>query len=301
MRMRALAGVLLVAAPAWVASQRGAPAGGRVSRSETRSCKTLAVCISPNDTTRPPRLEGPGGQPPAYDFIHTADVNESASPGGRKFTYEHQIQNKNPDGVLWAEWTDGNISFQMVPPCGCAPGYRESGTGPREKPDSEIRYGQAKQFPQSPQPTSAYVLQGQESSTPPSLMTKLFARLADFVADVIFTTEALPGNRFRYTVQNKSTGAGTVLFSIPSVMARWAQFQPLGQALQGSAWQTAGQPITPTSLFLAPADSLAVWSVAAPPGTVLREESAQISIFLNNQDRLLASGVVSVYLPVRPG
>lgn len=298
MRALAFAGLLLLAAPVWLASQRGAPAPAAAN--QKKACEALATCISSASNGKPP-INGRGGMPPDYDFNHTADVNESGRGASRKYIYEHQIQNKNPGAVLWTEWRDGVISFQYIPPCGCAPGYYESTIEPKEKPDSEIRYGQGKQFPHI---ASAYVRlnQAQPSAPqPPSLMSRLFARLEKFLLDLNFVTEALPDNRFRYTIQNKSPGDGTVLFSIPALTARWAQFQPLGPALQGSAWRTPGQPVTVESLFIAPAAEPAAWTVAAPPGTLLREESAELFVYLNDRGTLLASGVVSVYVPVRPG
>ena len=302
MRCLAFASLVLFATAAWPVSGRLAGSDAAVATQGGQSCNALKTCISFTDSSRPPRLNGRGGQPPDYDFNYTADANQSSTGNTFKYIYEHQIQNKSARNVLWAEWHDGTIPFQLIPPCDCAPGYRESTIEPKEKDDSEIRYGQAKQFPQVPQPLSAYVaLNHVRNSTalPPSLMTRLFARVSDYVLDLLFTTEALSENRFRYTILNKSSGNGTLLFSIPAVTTRWAQFQPLGSALEGSTWQTAGQPIAADSFFVAPTSSLAVWTVVAPPGTNLREEAAEVSVALNSRDRLLASGAVSVYLPVR--
>jgi len=302
MRALAFVGLLLLVAPAWLASQRGGQGPVRDAASQKKTCETLAVCISRGTNGKPP-LNGRGGTPPDYDydFNHTADVNETGRGAAHKYVYEHQIQNKNPAAVLWAEWRDGVIPFQYIPPCGCAPGYYESTIEPAEKPDSEIRYGQGKQFPHI---GSAYVrlnLAQPTTAQPPSLLSRLFARLEKFLLDLTFTTEALPNNRLRYTIQNKSQGDGAVLFSLPALTGRWAQFRPLDAALEGSAWRTPGQPVTAESLFIAPSAEPAAWTVAAPPGTLLREEQAELFIYLNDRSTLLASGVVSVYVPVKPG
>ncbi len=295
MRAAVLAGFVLLAAPVWLISQRGtsspAPAAGA-----NKVCQALDTCISSAKNGKPP-INGRGGMPPDYDFNHTADVNESGRGAGHKYIYEHQIQNKNANAVLWAGWVDGAVPFGLIPPCGCAPGYYESTLEPEEKPDSKIQYGQAKQFEDV---ASAYVVKGQAPSSaelPPSLLSRLFTRLEGYVLDFFITTEALPDNRYRYTIQNKGPANGTLLFAIPALTARWAQIRTLGPALQGSTWKPLVEPATADSLFLVTADSPATWTVNAPPGTPLREEQAEVFVYLNNRDRLLASSKVSLYVP----
>src|SRR5262245_30885642 len=126
MPRRAFFGFMLFAVvlPVLLVSQRGGTMGASVVTAQAaKSCSTLRTCISSMDSSRPPRLNGRGGQPPDYNFNDTADANQSGAGATLKYIYEHQIQNKNPKTVLWAEWHDATIPFQLIQPCDCAPGY----------------------------------------------------------------------------------------------------------------------------------------------------------------------------------
>jgi len=147
------------------------------------------------DSTPPAALTGTGGDHNLYSFTHTADVNTVGSGAMSRYRYRHSIKNLEAT-VLWAEWGDGDITFQEIAPNRCGAGDSESGIKATEKADSMIHYSLNKEFSER---ASAYVLESLSRQIPvtktaiPPLNSHLTATVMwhekPWPVDVLITTE----------------------------------------------------------------------------------------------------------------
>ena len=275
---------------------------------QQRNCAGPTSDCGVCDSTPPTALTGTGGDHNQYSFTHTADVNAVGTGAMLLYRYQHSIRNLEST-VLFAEWADGDVSFQQIAPNRCGFGDSESGIKPKEKPDSMIVYGLTKELTNR---ASAYAPESPSRQIPvtkteaPPLTSHSTATVMwhekPWPIDLLMVTEVSDDLSFQYLVSNR--GPQPVYLTLPGLTSRWASYAKIDDALATYQWQRAGKDkdqfrvLPEKTLKLVITPNLSTASASTFEFRSFTEERTKISVGLAPDDGV-ASMTISLYLPAK--
>lgn len=277
---------------------------------QDRSCSGPTSDCGVCDSTPPPALTGHGGDGNQYSFTHTADVNAFGAGAMLRYQYHHSIRNLEGT-VLYAEWGDGDVTFQEIAPNRCALADTESGIRAHEKPDSMILYGLTKELTNR---ASAYVPESQLRQIPvtktavPPLTSRFTATVMwhdkPWPLDLVITTEVADDLSFEYIVSNQ--GPQPIYLTLPGFTSTWAGYAKVDDALAEYEWQRAGKDkdefrvLAKKTLKLVLTPSVTPTTALTTAFRSITEERRKIGVGFGPDD-MVSNMTISLYVPSNPG
>lgn len=239
------------------------------------------------ENLRPPQPLKGTLQQTDFAFTHTSDVDQ-----GQFSSFSYILKNDHPANLLPAKWVKAGLEFDRIAVNGCGRNDFDA-LGYTTDSDAPVEYGPQAQFKK---PASAYVPQSKPNTskglTTPKLKSRIFADLAGEKVDFRFTAFIQDGV-FHYEAQNY--GSHDFPFDIPLLAFAWSRFQTQ-PSVQWDLWTKER-----LGVYALPWDEqpkVNQFVISSSVVDSFSQDIVEVHIFRKDLQRSIATGRVSLYLPV---